>query len=192
MILCKKARDGVVRDDTRDLRGDVGAVGAEPVGGPVQRAQKRAGRDNGIRLAEDAGAHPFRDERPDPPLVPIAFRHNPGAQAAGKRVDLEMRRAAFHFVEETQHVRFGQDEQPPAERFLVPPGRGDGGQQAVQRPVLAEKKQFVLPAKVVIQVARREVGGERDVAHAGGGEAGRAEDARCGAQNLDAARVGAA
>ncbi len=64
-------------------------------------------------------------------------------------------------------------------------------EQAVQRPVLAEEEQLLLAAEVVIQVPRREVGGDGDVAHAGGGEAAGAEHAGGGAHDFDTAGLGA-
>ena len=51
------------------------------------------------------------------------------------------------------------------------------GEQPVERPVLAEKEDFVLAAEVVVQVAGRQVRGGGDLAHARGGEATRAKDA---------------
>ena len=63
-------------------------------------------------------------------------------------------------------------------------------QQAIERPVLAEVEELLFATEVVIEVAGREVGGDGDVAHAGRGEAARAEDARCRAHDRDAAGVG--
>jgi hypothetical protein len=64
---------------------------------------------------------------------------------------------------------------------------GERVEEAIDRSVLTEEEQFVLAAEVVIEVGRREVGGGRDVAHAGRGEATGAEDPRGGTHDLDAA-----
>ena len=70
-------------------------------------------------------------------------------------------------------ARPGRAGAPAAGRLA--PRRGERGEQTVERAVLAEKQDLVLAAEVVVQVAGREVGGDRDVAHAGGGEAAVAE-----------------
>ena len=87
-------------------------------------------------------------------------------------------------------MRGRQIVQAIGQRPAVASRRGERGEQAVERSVLAEEEQLVLAAEVVIQVAGREIGGDRDVAHAGGGEPARAEHARRGAHDLDAAHVG--
>jgi len=103
-----------------------------------------------------------------------------------------MRGAALDFVEQAEDMRFGEPAKAPGER-TSPATRGrDRAEQALKRAILAEEQQFVLAAEVVIQIARRQVGGHRDVAHPGGGKAAGAEHAAGGAQDVDAARVGAA
>ena len=67
-----------------------------------------------------------------------------------------------------------------------------GGLEAIERQGLAGVEDLVLAAEVVIEVGGGEVGGDGDVAHAGGGKPHRAEDARGGRQDLGAARLGAA
>ena len=49
------------------------AVGAEPVSGPVERAEKCTGGDGGIGTAASFTG----DERPNAALVAIALRDNP-------------------------------------------------------------------------------------------------------------------
>lgn len=73
----------------------------------------------------------------------------------------------------------------------APGARGGGGrEQPVERSILAEEEDIVLAGEVVVEVARREVGGDGNLAHAGGGEAARPEHVRGGAQDLDPAAVG--
>ena len=67
--------------------------------------------------------------------------------------------------------------------------RGERGEHPIERAILAEEEHLVLAAEVVVQVAGREIRGDGDVAHPGGGEAARAEHARRRAQDGDAAGV---
>ena len=109
-----------------------------------------------------------------------------------QRVDLEMRGRALDLVEQAQHVRDGEIAQARRQRPRDPArAAASAASRRSSDAVLAEEEQLVLAAEVVIEVAGRQVGGDGDVAHAGGGEAARAEDARRGAQDLDAAGVGA-
>jgi hypothetical protein len=64
-------------------------------------------------------------------------------------------------------------------------------EQAIERAILAEKQNLVLAAEVVVQVGGRQVGGDGDVAHAGGGIAVRSEYPCGGAQDCHPAGVGA-
>ena len=61
------------------------------------------------------------------------------------------------------------------------------GDQAVKGAVLAEKKDFVFAAEIVVEVGRGKVGGGGDFAHAGFGEAASAEFAAGGAEDFQAA-----
>jgi hypothetical protein len=101
-----------------------------------------------------------------------------------------MRGGSFELVDEAQDVRDREIAQAIGQRPAIAPCRVEGGEQPVERSVLAEEQELVLAAEVVIQVAGREVGGDRDVAHAGGGEPARAEDARSGPHDLDPADIG--
>jgi hypothetical protein len=158
---------------------------------PVEGAEKGARRY--CRL--DAAAAPAGDERPNAAFVAIAFGDDALAKARRERVDFQVRRRAFHAVDETQHMGDGELAKTGGERPLILPapfvGDGQCREQAVQRPVLAEEEQLLLAAEVVIQVPRREVGGDSDVAHAGGGEAAGAEHAGGGAHDFYAAGLGA-
>ncbi len=84
----------------------------------------------------------------------------------------------------------GERAQPVGERFGAAPRIVQRRQQAIERPVLAEVEQFVLALEVVIQVAGRQVGGDRDVAHPGRRKAAVAKNPGGGAQDGDPARVG--
>jgi len=87
-------------------------------------------------------------------------------------------------------MRLGQRAQAPGERTAAAARHRDRAEQALQRAILAEEQQFVLAAEIMIEIAGRQVGGHRDVAHPGRGKAAVAEHAGGGAQDRDAARVG--
>ena len=61
------------------------------------------------------------------------------------------------------------------------------GDQAVEGAVLAEEKDFVFAAEIVVEVGGGEVGGGGDFAHAGFSEAARAEFAAGSAEDYEAA-----
>ena len=159
---------------------------------PVERAEKGARGDDGVAAPQLAAADAGGDERPHAALVAIALGDDERAQAGGQRVDLEVRRRSFDAVDQAQDVRHRQRVQPRTERAAARPRCAERQQQPVQRAILAEEQDLVLAAEVVVQVARRQVGGEGDLAHAGGGEAADPEDARRRAQDVQAAGVGAA
>jgi hypothetical protein len=158
---------------------------------PVERAEKRAGGDGRFGAAAAFG----RDEGAHAALVAIAFGDDPIAKRRRQGVDLEVSGGPFETIDQAEHVRDGQLAKARRERTpILRAGRARGGQsveQAVQRAVLAEEEQLLLAAEVVIQVAGRQVGGDGDVAHAGGAEAAVAKDGSGGAHDVDAARLGA-
>ena len=160
--------------------------------GPVERAEKRARRQCRVGRGQRAAACSLRHESADAALVAIAFGDDGRAQALGQRVELEVRGRALQLVEQAEDVGRGEGPEPIGDRRARTPGRREVRQQAIQRAVLAEVEQFVLALEVVIQVAGGEVGGDGDVAHAGGRKAAVTEDARGGAEDVDAARVGPA
>jgi hypothetical protein len=162
------------------------------VSGPVERAEKRPRRQGGIGRGQRAAARSLRHESADAALVAIAFGDDGRAQAFGQRVELEMRGRTLQLVDQAEDVGRGERPEPFGERRARAPGRREVRQQAIQRAVLTEVEQLVLALEVVIQVAGGEVCGDGDVAHAGGRKAAVAEDARGGAQDVDAARVGPA
>ena len=158
---------------------------------PVERAEKRAGGDGRF-----GAAAAFRgDERAHATLVAIALGDDPLAKRRRQGVDLEVSGRPFETIDKTQHVRDGElaearRKRPPILR-AGPARGGQGVEQAVERAVLAEEQQLLLAAEVVIEVARREIGGDGDVAHAGGAEAAGAKDGGGSAHDVDAARLGA-
>ena len=162
------------------------------MGGPVERAEKGAGRDGRIAVTQFAAPDAGGDEGPDAVLVAIALGDDERPQAGGERVDLEVCRGSFDAVDQAADVGRRERVEAPAEPIATAPRLGQGEQQPIERAVLAEEQNLVLAAEVVVQVARREIGGAGDVAHAGGGEAAGAEDARGGAQDVEAARIGPA
>ncbi len=85
----------------------------KPVGGPVERAEKRAGRDRRIGARQVAGPDAGCDERADAALVLVAFRHDCGAKLPAERVYLEMSGGALDVADEALHV---------GDRKIVQPG----------------------------------------------------------------------
>jgi hypothetical protein len=166
--------------------------GPEPVGGPVQRAEERARRDGGVGGAQPAALDAVGDERPDAALVSIALGDNRRTQPRRQCVHFEVRRRSFDFVEEAEHVRDRHLVQAPGERAgAIAPRLGQRLEQAIERSVLAEEENLVLAAEIVVEIAGREIGGDGDLAHPGGGEAAGAEDAGGGAHDVDAPVIGA-
>ena len=159
--------------------------------GPVQRAEKGTRGDDRIGGAEHAAADAARDERPHAALVSIPFRDDPRAQAARERVHLEMGRGTFHFVHQAENVGLCQLAQAAGQRAVCALRGGQCGQQVVQRAVLAEEEQLVLPAEVVVEVGGGKIGRDRDLAHPRSGEAAGPEDARGGTEDLHAPGIGA-
>jgi len=161
------------------------------VGRPVERAEKSARGDGRIGGAQGAAADAVGDQGAHAALVPVPFRDDETAQPRREGIDFEMCSRSLEPVDEAQDVRGREIVQAIGQRAPVAPRRGERGEQAVERSVLAEEEELVLAAEIVIQIAGREVGGDRDVAHARGGEPARAEHARRGPHDLDAAVVGA-
>ena len=157
---------------------------------PVERAEKSARGDGRIGGAQGAAADAVGHQGADASLVPVAFGDDERAQPRRECVDLEVGRGSFELVDEAQDVCGRQIVQAIGQRPAVASRRGERGDQAVERSVLAEEEQLVLAAEVVVQVAGREIGGDRNVAHPGGGKPARAEHARRRAHDLDATHVG--
>jgi hypothetical protein len=161
------------------------------VRGPVERAEKRARRDRGIGGAQLAPPDAVGHHCAHAALVAIALGDDWRAQPRRQRVDFEMGGRPFDFVEQAQHVRGRHLAQPIGERPRAIALRvGQRLEQAIERAALAEEQDLVLAAEIVIEIAGREVGRDRDLAHAGGGKAAGAEDAGGGAHDVDAPRIG--
>jgi hypothetical protein len=157
---------------------------------PVERAEKGARGHGRIDSAQGVTADALRNERPHAALVPVALRDDEATPSRRQSVDFEMRGRPFDLVDEAQHVRRREIAQAVGQRPAIAARRGEGGEQTVERSVLAEEENFVLAAKIVIQVAGRQTGGDGDLAHTGGGEAPRTEDARRGPHDLHPAGIG--
>jgi len=187
----REAGDRVIRDDIGHVVRRVQTVGPVPLRRPVERTEKRARRDRRVGRAQLAALDPVGDEDPHAALVAIALVDDERAEAAGEGIDLEMGCGALDFVDEAEDVRRCEMAQSDGRGSAVAPRVAQRREQAIERPVLTEEQQLVLPAEVVIQVAGREVGGNRDVAHAGRGEPALPEDPRRRLEDLDAPRFGA-
>src|SRR5260370_42190456 len=87
------------------------------------------------------------------------------------RAGQKVRGGAFDFVKDAMQVK-GDD---GAEFFacggLCASRLFEISDQAIEWAVLAEKKDFVFAAEIVVKVSRGEIGGRRGFAHAGFGEA---------------------
>jgi len=162
------------------------AIWTEPLRRPIERAQECARRDRRVARAERAPADAGGDQRADAPLVPVAFGDDDGAPLRGEGIDLEVGRRPFDFSDQTQDVADGELAQALGQWTPIALRGGQRGQQPVQRAVLAEKQELVFAAEIVVEVGGRQIGGERDIAHAGGGETAAAKDLRGGAQDVDA------
>jgi len=165
-------------------------LGPEPVRGPVQRPQEGACGDGGVGGVERPGAQAADDEGADAALVAVAFGDDARAQTRRQRVDFEMRGRALDLVDQAEHVRDRHLAQSRRQRAAIPARRGERTQQPVGGLILAEEEELVLAAEVVIQVGRGKVGRDRDMAHAGGGEAARPEDPRRRAHDVHAPGMG--
>jgi K+-sensing histidine kinase KdpD len=166
------------------------SVWREPVGRPVERAEEGAGGDRRIARAKLAGVDAGGDERSHAALIAIALGDDRPPKRRLQRIHLEMGGRPLELVDQAAHVGEGKRPQPCRERAAGPARVLERLEQAVERAILAEKENLVLPLKVVIQVRGREVGGHGDIAHPGRRVATRPEYARGRPQDRDAARVG--
>ena len=186
-----QARDRVIGDEVGDLLRALRPLGPVPVSGPVERAEKGARRDRGVGGAQQAPADADGDERADAALVAVALRDDPGAQPSWQRVHLEVRRRPLDLVQQAEDVGDRDVAEPPRQRTAVAPRARERREQPIERAVLAEEQQLLLAAEVVIEVGRREVGCDGDLAHPGGGKAALPEDPGRRAQDLEPAAIGA-
>jgi len=147
------------------------------MGRPIERAEKSARGDDRIRRRELAAPDAAGYEPADAVLIAVPLGHDERAEPAGEGADLEVGGGAFDFVQEATYVRLCKLAKPLDERTIGAARFGERGQQVIERAVLTEKQQLVLAAKVVVEVARRQVGFDGDLAHAGRCEAAGAKDA---------------
>ena len=187
-----EAGHGVAGDECGDPVGRLGTFGPEPLGGPIERTEKGARGDSGVCRCQFAPPDAGGDERPDLALVSIALGHDQRAQPRRERIHLEVRGGPFHLIENAEHMGDGQGSEPPGQRGAARAREFRSRQQAIQRPILAEEEDLVLPGEVVVEVSRRQIGGDRDLAHPRGGESPRPEDVCGSAEDLDTPEVGAA
>jgi hypothetical protein len=190
--LFHEAGHRVAGDECGDPVGRLGTFGPEPLGGPIEGTEKGARGDGGVSRCQLAPPDAGGDERPDAALVSIALGHDQRAQPGRERIHLEVRGGPFHLIENAKHMGDGQGSEPPGQRAAARAGECRRRQQAIQRSILAEEEDLVLPREVVVEVSGRKIGGDRNIAHPGGGESPRPEDVSGGAEDLDAATVGAA
>jgi hypothetical protein len=187
-----EAGHGVAGDERGDPVGRLGTFGPEPLGGPIERTEKGARGDSGVCRCQFAPPDAGGDERADLALVSIALGHDQGAQPGRERIDLEVRGGPFHLIENAEYMGDSQGSNPPGQRGVAGAREFRSRQKAIQRPILAEEQDLVLPGEVVVEVSRRQIGGDRDLAHPRGGESPRAEDVCGSAEDLDPPEVGAA
>jgi len=147
------------------------------VRGPVERAEKRTGRDGRVGRAQRAAPNAAGDERAHAALVPIPLGDDAGTKTRGEGVDLEVRGGAFDLVDQAEDVGDRHVVQTIRQRPAIFARGGQRVEEAIDGAILTEEEELVLAAEVVIQVARRQVGGDGDVAHAGGAEAASARHA---------------
>ncbi len=124
-----QSSDGIVRDELGDALRRLRAVGAKPVGRPVERAEKGAGGDGRI----GAAAARRCDESAHAALVAIALGDDPVAKRRRQGVDLEVSGGRFEAIDETEHV--GDCELAEACREWTPilrAGRACGGEGVEQ------------------------------------------------------------
>ena len=121
--------------------------------GPVERAEKRTGRDGRVGRAQRAAPNAAGDERAHAALVPIPLGDDARPQARREGIDLEVRAGPLDLVEEAEDVRDRHVAQPGAQRSAAGPRRGERLEQLVERLILTEEEELVLAAEIVIQVA---------------------------------------
>jgi hypothetical protein len=158
---------------------------------PIERAEKGARGDRRVGRAERFAPDAVRHERAHATLVAIALGDREATQAGRQRVHLEVRRRSFDLVQQAEHMGHGQLAQPVGERPAALARARERQQEPIERSILAEEEDLVLAAEVVIEVARRQVGGHGNFAHAGGGEAARAEDVAGRAHDAQPPAIGA-
>lgn len=164
----------------------------KPLDRPVQSAEERARRDRSVGARQRAASDACGDQRANRALVPVAPGDDGRAQARRQSVDVEVRGGSLDLIDQAQHVSPREIAKPLGDRAPTACGVPARGQQPIEGPRLTKIKDFVLPGEVVVEVARREICRDGNLAHAGGGEPLRAEDPGRRLEDLEAPAVGTA
>ena len=159
----------------------------EPADAPVEGSEDGARGESGIAGDEFSGAGASGDQMTDTFFVMVTFYDETPLQAGRQSAGQEMGGGAFDFVKDA--AQMGNDDQA---QFFRCAGFGaarllEGGDQAIESDVLAEKKDFVLALEIIVEIGGGEVGGGGDIPHAGFGEAGDAKLFSGGAEDSQAA-----
>ena len=175
----------------RDKGGRLRTIRPEPGGGPVQRAEERAGRNGGFDGTKHPSPNAVLDECANAALVPVALDHDRRPQALRQSVNFDVRRRSVDFVDEAENVGDGEVAKSGRQRPARPPSAIERGEQTIERAALAEEEQLVLALEIVIQVSRRKVRRHGNLAHSGRRETHRPERPRRRPENLNPAAIGA-
>src|SRR6266850_2552443 len=171
----QQSANQIIREAFGDFGGSHSAVGIEPANAPVQGSEDGARGERRITRHELSGAGACDNELTHTLFVAITFYDQGPLQARRQSAGQEMRGRSFDFVEDA--AQMGDDYQSELLGGAGSRAAGllEGRDQAVEGNILAEKKNFVFPLEVVVEIGGREVGGGGDVAHAGFGKAADAE-----------------
>ena len=96
--------------------------GPKPVRRPVQCAEEGACGDGGVAGMQRSGAHSRGDEGADAALVAIPLGDDARAEAGRERVNFEVRRRSFDFVEQAQDMGDGHLARVASKDSFVPLG----------------------------------------------------------------------
>ena len=168
------------------MLGGVRPFGPEPVRGPRQRAEKSARGDGRVLGLQRAAPNAFGNQQTDAAFVAISLVDNASAERRRERVHFEVSGGPLHFADNDGHVADSEAAKAVGERRCALAGGRQRRQQPIERLVLAEVEAFFFAAEVVIQVAEREVGGDRNLAHSRCRKPAAPEDAGGGSQDRHA------
>ena len=160
------------------------------MGRPVQRAQKCAGGNGGVGSGELAARDAARHQGADRALVAVAFGDDASPQRAREGIHFEVGGRTFDLVHNAANVRRRQRMQSPGERTALRLSPSHSGDETIQGSILAEEQDLFLAGEVVIQVGRRQIRRDRDVAHPRCRETAAPEDTRRCSQDVDAPLLG--
>jgi hypothetical protein len=160
------------------------------LGSPVQRAQKCAGGDSGVGSGELAARNTARHQGADRALVAVAFGDDASPQRAREGIHFEVGGRTFDLVHNATNVRRRQRMQSPGERPALRLSPSHSGEETIQGSILTEEQDLFLAGEVVIEICRRQIRRDRDVAHPRCRETAVSEDARRRSQDVDAPLLG--